>query len=202
MAANPPVNPILDPLASEIKDTVNKANELRDALSNAASAAKSLGENFKDNIEYIGKILEGFEKNEKKIIDLNKEITRFNNSQQAGSLIGTPAQLTELNNLIQIVDNSVIKRRKLMEQTNILTAMVRDYESGGNLYSLNQIENQKDQVTLLNQELDNYKKAIGDQQYLESLIGEQLATKLREYIINKNLSFKKSAVDKKTLNKE
>ena len=41
MAANPPVNPILDPLASEIKDTVNKANELRDALSNAASAAKS-----------------------------------------------------------------------------------------------------------------------------------------------------------------
>ena len=187
MAVNPPVNPILDPLASEIEATVSQANKLRDALANAASAAKSLGGNFKDNLEYVGKILEGFEKNEKKIDDLTDKITEFNTAQQSGSLIGTSAQLTELNNLIQTVDKSVIKRRTLMEQTNILTAMVRDYESGGNRYSLNQIENQKDQVKLLNQELDNYKKAIGDQQYLENLIGKELATKLREYIINKNL---------------
>ena len=51
MAVNPPVNPIVGQLATDIKDTVSKANELRDALANVASAAKSLGDNFKDSLE-------------------------------------------------------------------------------------------------------------------------------------------------------
>ena len=76
--ATPPVNPLDPSTQQSIAETVSKSNELREALSKAAEAARNLGSNMKENLEYAGKTVVEFEKNKTKLDELTDKINSFN----------------------------------------------------------------------------------------------------------------------------
>lgn len=186
----PPVNP-LDPATQQsIAETVSKSNELREALAKAAEAARNLGSNMKENLEYAGKTVVEFEKNKTKLDELTDKINSFNQALQSGAFsgFGTTSQIQEFERLIQTVDTGVEKRKKLGEETQKLNDLVRDYESNQNGISRQDVLNQQSRVDALSTQLEKYRDILGDQQRLEQLVGAELAIRLRQYIVDKNLT--------------
>lgn len=186
----PPVNP-LDPATQQsIAETVSKSNELREALAKAAEAARNLGSNMKENLEYAGKTVVEFEKNKTKLDELTDKINSFNQALQSGAFsgFGTTSQIQEFERLIQTVDTGVEKRKKLGEETQKLNDLVRDYESNQNGISKQDVLNQQSRVDALSVQLEKYRDILGDQQKLEQLVGAELAIRLRQYIVDKNLT--------------
>ena len=188
--ATPPVNPLDPSTQQSIAETVSKSNELREALSKAAEAARNLGSNMKENLEYAGKTVVEFEKNKTKLDELTDKINSFNQALQSGAFsgFGTTSQIQEFERLIQTVDLGVEKRKKLGEETQKLNDLVRDYESNQNGISKQDVLNQQSRVDALSTQLEKYREILGDQKKLEQLVGEELAIKLRQYIVDKNLT--------------